>query len=155
MSGPTEDRSGGREASRNEADDRGGRGWMFVDLVTALDDAMHEVAHAFPAVDHRSHLPAHPTDPELDRIDRALQTAASAELHTAFASWRERDEEFAEAVRRLKSFDARTSGPGVAYQTELERRLDDVRRRRVLVSEAATDLRRHVARELDAPRPPE
>jgi hypothetical protein len=126
---------------------------MFVDLVTALDDAMQEVAHAFPAVDHRSRLPTHPTKAELDRIDCELQAAASAELHAAFASWRERDEEFADAVRRLKSFDEREAEPGATYQSELERRIEDVRERRALVGEAAEDLRRHVARELDAALP--
>jgi hypothetical protein len=123
---------------------------MFVDLVTALDDAMHDVAHAFPAVDHRSRLPTRPTDVELDRIDGALQASASAELHAAFASWRRRDEEFGEAVRRLERFDGRSAEPGATDRSELEQRIDEVRERRSLVGEAAEDLRRHVARELDA-----
>lgn len=63
--------------------------------------AMHEVAHIFPAVDHRSRLPARPTDAELDRIASSLRTTASAELRDAFERWRRRDEEFLDAVRRL------------------------------------------------------
>jgi hypothetical protein len=150
MSGSTaRDENRGRETATNAAGDRGGKGWMFVDLVTAVDDAMHEVAHAFPAVDHRSHLPTRPTNAELDRIDDALRASESAELHAAFASWRRRDEEFAEAAHRLEQFDGRSAEPGATDRSELERRIDEVRERRARVGEAAEDLRRQVARELE------
>jgi hypothetical protein len=150
MSGATTtmDQRGESDAASNPPDDRAGAGWVFVDLVTGLDRAMHDVAHAFPAVDHRSRLPTRPTGAELDRIGGELQAAASVELRAAFATWRERDEEFVDAVRRLTSFDENEADP--TFQADLERHLAEVRERRALVGEAADDLRRQVARELDA-----
>jgi hypothetical protein len=122
---------------------------MIVDLVTALDDTMHQVAHTFPAVDHRSHRPSHPPKLELDRIDRGLQAGASPELRAAFTSWRHRDDDFADAVRSLTSFEGHEAQSRGNYQSELERRIGEVQERRALLMQAADDLRRHVVRELN------
>ncbi len=125
----------------------GGRGEMFVELVSYMERSIHEAAHVFPAVDHLARHPSRPTAAELERLEALLSTEASRELRAEFDDWCAREREFMEAAAQLREMHGREAES--EYQSELNREIEILQAKRAGLMHATENLRAAIVHDLD------
>jgi hypothetical protein len=124
-------------------------GELLVELLSALERSMEHVERTYPAVDHLSRHRAPPDDAALARLRAEMEAHGSPALTEAFDRWWQLERSFSTASDRLRELHELEAGTD--YQSHLATGIDAVREARAALELAATELRRQVAREIDAP----
>ncbi len=124
-----------------------GPGEMLVRLLTCLERATERVERVLPSVDH---LALRRTAVTPTSVLGALRRSGPADLVEPFESWQRLLQDFDASVARLTELGDAGVGEGPDYQGRLDGCIAEARRCRIAVADAAEDLRRRVAAEIDS-----
>lgn len=136
-----------RPPERPPGESAEGPGELLVRLLSCVERATDRVERVLPSVDH---LALRRTSVPPSSVLVALRRSGLADLVEPFESWQHLLQDFDSSVATLTEI--RDGGPGEAadYQSRLGGCIDDARRCRHAVEEAAEDIRRKAAAEIDA-----